>query len=112
MAFINRDGGFYTYSCQTTIQPPWPSGKKNSHTVKNIAITDLQGYCLFLSHTYEGAIHDKSRAFLYHRRGFVFEKGKYKVALAYSGKPDPFTGVLRKDGVEVSEEISFILEIG
>ena len=35
-------------------------GEKKSHTVKNLAITGLQGCCLFLSDTYEGAMHDKT----------------------------------------------------
>ena len=34
--------------------------KKKSHTVKNLSINDLQGHCLFLSDTYEGAMHDKT----------------------------------------------------
>lgn len=36
------------------------SGKKKRHTIKNFAITDTQGYFLFLSDNYEGSIHDKT----------------------------------------------------
>lgn len=36
------------------------SGKKKCHTIKNLAITDPNGYFLFLSDSYEGRIHDKA----------------------------------------------------
>ena len=36
------------------------SGKKKSHTMKNLAITDPDGYILFLSDSYEGKVHDKA----------------------------------------------------
>lgn len=36
------------------------SGKKKRYTIKNLAITDHKGYVLFLSHTYEGTVHDKA----------------------------------------------------
>ena len=36
------------------------SGKKKCHTMKNLAITDPEGYILFLSDSYEGTLHDKA----------------------------------------------------
>jgi len=36
------------------------SGKKKCHTIKNLAITDPNGYVLFLSESYEGKVHDKA----------------------------------------------------
>lgn len=36
------------------------SGKKKSHTIKNLAITDSDGAVLYLSETYEGSVHDKT----------------------------------------------------
>lgn len=36
------------------------SGKKKRHMMKNLAITDPNGYVLFMSSTYEGSKHDKA----------------------------------------------------
>ena len=36
------------------------SGKKKYHTLKHLAITDPEGYFLFLSDSYEGTLHDKA----------------------------------------------------
>ena len=36
------------------------SGKKKCHTMKNLAITDPDGYMFFLSDSYEGTVHDKA----------------------------------------------------
>ena len=44
------------------IQKIFYSGKKKHHTVKNILITDVNGYVYFLSSTCEGKKHDKKIA--------------------------------------------------
>ena len=36
------------------------SGKKKKHTIKNLAITDHQGYIEFISESYMGSVHDKT----------------------------------------------------
>ncbi|MFK7921624.1 MAG: transposase family protein [Bacteroidia bacterium] len=36
------------------------SGKKKQHTIKNLALSDPDGYVHFLSEAYEGSVHDKA----------------------------------------------------
>jgi hypothetical protein len=36
------------------------SGKKKLHTIKNLAITDPEGYLLYISPSFEGSTHDKT----------------------------------------------------
>lgn len=36
------------------------SGKKKLHTMKNLAISDENGYVFFVSHSYQGSTHDKT----------------------------------------------------
>lgn len=40
-------------------QKEFYSGKKKLHTMKNLAITDQQGYIEFISESYMGSVHDK-----------------------------------------------------
>ncbi len=42
------------------VQKEYYSGKKKSHTAKNLAFTDHTGFIHFISDTYEGSVHDKS----------------------------------------------------
>lgn len=41
------------------IKGSFNSGKKKKHTLKNLAITDHQGYIEFISESYLGSTHDK-----------------------------------------------------
>jgi len=49
----------YRSTCYKT-QKEYYSGKKKTHTVKNLAFSDKDGYIIFLSETYEGTVHDKA----------------------------------------------------
>jgi len=44
----------------TDNQREYYSGKKKKHTIKNLAITDHQGYIDFISESYLGSVHDKT----------------------------------------------------
>lgn len=54
---------------------------------------------------------DKTRAFVFQRSGFIFKKDHYMTSFSYSGKPDPLTGVLLKEGLEINERVTFNLEV-
>ena len=46
--------------CDYKAQKAEYSGKKGMHTIKNLALTNDQNQVLFLSHSFEGATHDKA----------------------------------------------------
>ena len=45
--------------CDNKAQEAEYSGKKGMHTIKNLALTNAQNQVLFMSHSFEGATHDK-----------------------------------------------------
>jgi len=56
------------------IQKFYYSGKQKQHTLKNILLTDVNGYVHFLSDTCEGKKHDKRIA---DEAGYILPKGSY-----------------------------------
>ena len=56
------------------IQKMFYSGKRKQHTLKNILVTDISGYVLFLSNTCEGQKHDKKMA---DEAGYSLPLGSY-----------------------------------
>lgn len=54
---------------------------------------------------------DKTRSFLYHSKGHLFNKGNYTFSFIFSGDPDPVTGVILRGGLVVNEEVDFKLEL-
>lgn len=45
--------------CEQEVQKSHYSGKKKRHTINNLALTNNSGRVLYLSKSYEGAMHDK-----------------------------------------------------
>jgi len=56
------------------IQKFYYSGKQKQHTLKNILLTDVNGYVHFLNDTCEGKKHDKRIA---DEAGYILPKGSY-----------------------------------